>query len=473
MTVLEPPLSSVKPQAPPVFYVDAPLGARVLAIMTGIAALSWPALLNGYPLVFADTGTYLSQAIQHYLGWDRPAFYSLFLFAIHWRVTTWPIAFVQAALTLYFLDLTRRAFAPETPAVMMVPLVAVLATVTPVAWFSSQIMPDIFTGLLALALAALTMPPASMSRLERGGLCLLTAWMIAFHLSHIWISVALIGALLPARWLIFGAPRWRDAGRVAGPLLLALAMLCTANLAAFHRFSVSPFGKVFLFTRIVYDGPGLATLDSDCASRHWAVCRFRGEMGPDKLYPTSDHFLWLDEGPLTQLGGAKRFAGEAGQVAQLAIEEHPLWLAETSLRNWGRQFVMFRSGDGLRPWPIEVGRWIARDFPAREYRAFLASEQNRDGLTVPGWIDTLYAAGFWIGLGLTAAMFVWAVRERHPLALLCGALLLTLLVNAAVTGALSGPHNRYQDRVIWLALVAPLLVASRQCLRVGDRLLLS
>ena len=45
----------------------------------------WPPLWNGYPLVFADTGTYLSQAIDHYAGWDRPVFYSFFLLPLHIR----------------------------------------------------------------------------------------------------------------------------------------------------------------------------------------------------------------------------------------------------------------------------------------------------------------------------------------------------------------------------------------------------
>jgi hypothetical protein len=45
--------------------------------MLSAAVLLWPALWNGYPLVFADTGTYLSQAIERYLAWDRPVFYSL------------------------------------------------------------------------------------------------------------------------------------------------------------------------------------------------------------------------------------------------------------------------------------------------------------------------------------------------------------------------------------------------------------
>jgi len=46
---------------------------------------------NGYPLVFSDTGTYLSQAVHHYLGWDRPVFYSLFLLPLHLTLTTWPV----------------------------------------------------------------------------------------------------------------------------------------------------------------------------------------------------------------------------------------------------------------------------------------------------------------------------------------------------------------------------------------------
>ena len=46
----------------------------VCIIVLAAAALLWPAAWNGYPLVFADTGTYLSQAIEHYAGWDRPVF---------------------------------------------------------------------------------------------------------------------------------------------------------------------------------------------------------------------------------------------------------------------------------------------------------------------------------------------------------------------------------------------------------------
>src|SRR5262249_9145888 len=63
----------------------------LVACALAAAILLWPAAWNGYPLVFADTGTYLSQAIEHYIGWDRPVFYSLFLLPLHMTLTTWPV----------------------------------------------------------------------------------------------------------------------------------------------------------------------------------------------------------------------------------------------------------------------------------------------------------------------------------------------------------------------------------------------
>ena len=60
--------------------------------------------------MFADTGTYLSQAMHHYLGWDRPVFYSLFIYPLHLGLTIWPVILVQSCLTVWVLDLTRHAF---------------------------------------------------------------------------------------------------------------------------------------------------------------------------------------------------------------------------------------------------------------------------------------------------------------------------------------------------------------------------
>ena len=57
-----------------VMSTEGPITTALVLVLAAILLL-WPAFWNGYPLVFADTGTYLSQAIEHYAGWDRPIFY--------------------------------------------------------------------------------------------------------------------------------------------------------------------------------------------------------------------------------------------------------------------------------------------------------------------------------------------------------------------------------------------------------------
>ncbi len=42
--------------------------ARLGALLAAALLLTWPAAWNGYPLVFADPGTYLGQALDRCLG---------------------------------------------------------------------------------------------------------------------------------------------------------------------------------------------------------------------------------------------------------------------------------------------------------------------------------------------------------------------------------------------------------------------
>ena len=112
---------------------------------------------NGYPLVFSDTVTYLSQAIEHYVGWDRPVFYSLFLLPLHMTLTTWPAIAVQALLVAYVLHLVRRTLLPGTRYGGCAAGRACRSHRLP--WFASQLTPDVFTGVLVLVLTLLVFVP--------------------------------------------------------------------------------------------------------------------------------------------------------------------------------------------------------------------------------------------------------------------------------------------------------------------------
>ena len=167
--------------------------------MLSAAVLLWPALWNGYPLVFSDTGTYLSQAIEHHLGWDRPVFYSLFLFPLHMAVTTWPAIAAQALLVTHTLHLARRALLPEVSAWWLLPGVGCLAIATALPWFASQLMPDVFTAILVLVLALLVLVPEQVSRRERAWLVIFGAFIIAAHQSNVPLAMGLLLVLVRHR----------------------------------------------------------------------------------------------------------------------------------------------------------------------------------------------------------------------------------------------------------------------------------
>ncbi len=179
--------------------------------------LTWPALLNGYPLVFSDTGTYLSQALNRYVGWDRPVFYSVFMLPLHMGLTTWPVIAAQGLITAWVLRVALRALLPGCPAWWLAALAAVLALVSPLPWFAAQLMPDLFTSLLVLALALLVLTPERLGRVEALGLAALAAFAVSAHLSNLPLALALLAVLVPLR-------RWLGARVALGGAELALVV---------------------------------------------------------------------------------------------------------------------------------------------------------------------------------------------------------------------------------------------------------
>jgi hypothetical protein len=447
----------------------APRGLALLYAL-GVPLLAWPALSNGYPLVFSDTGTYLSQAIHRYLGWDRPAFYSLFMLGLHWTVTTWPVVLAQAAIVVLMLERTRAAFFPAVSDAWLLGVLAVLSTMTGLPWLASRLMPDVFTPLLVLALALLILAPARLGRAGGWAMAAAAAAMTAVHQSHVLLAIGLIVVLLALRAALglrgAGGEGLGRAGlaRVLGVPAVALLALAAVNAAAHGRLSPSPFGGVFLLARVLYDGPGMRTLERECPAAGWRLCAWVGRMPA-----SSDAFLWAADSPLNREGGAKRLAGEADAIVLATLRAEPWAQARAMLANTWEQLTRFSPNDGMHAWAETVSPWIARDFPRFEQAAYAAARQTRGEAVLPDWVERLDRAAALAGVLGALALFLRAWRAGGPgggaagrrgRAGLAGAVLAACLLNAAITGGLSGPHDRYQSRVIWLPAAVVLLAVA-------------
>ena len=366
--------------------------------LLGAALLLWPALLNGYPLVFSDTGAFLVQTIQGWPVWDKPLAYGPALHAFHWRVTLWGPALAQGLLVSWVLWLAQRGFLGTARRGRHLLVCAGLAAGTAAPWFTAQLMPDILAPVLVLALALLGFAADRLSRAERLGLQATATLAIAAHLSHLPLAAALVLLVLAV------ARRWRPALRCALPFGAAILVLLAGNLAFHGRLALSPYGAVFALARSVADGPAARTIAARCPAAGWHLCRWAGRLPTD-----SDDFLWSDDGPVwaprldgALPGGPISLAPEAAAILAETLRREPLGVLRAALGNGWAQLRRARVGDALGPENLEasVGRELALGFPAAEQARFAAGLQSR-GL-----------------LPAMAAPFL----ALHPLVLLLGAL---------------------------------------------------
>ena len=431
-----------------------------IAIVIGGALLLWPAWLNGYPLVFSDTGGFLHQTLGPLMLWDKPWIYGPLLHLLHGRVSLWPAAIAQALVISHLIWLAQRALrGTATPGRHLLACLGV-AGLTTAPFTVAMLLPDIFAPAVVLALFLLGPGRDALSRGEIAWLLLLATIGIAAHLSHLPIAAALVALA----WLsgLRRGRAWRDAGFTAAPLAAAIALLLLTNAIGHGRAALSPHGATFLLARLQADGPATTVIRARCPAAGWYLCDFAGRLPMD-----ANDFLWAPDSPVNRdAQGRARFLGgallsaEAGVIVGETLRAHPAAVAGAVLRNTLRQLVTADIGDTLGPENLAVALRprLAEGFPPREGAAFDASLQARDGLraAVAPLIPVQEAVLFlalpllgWIG---------WRRRSDTTTLVFLLFVLGGLLANALATGGLSGVFPRYQARIAWLLPLAALLL---------------
>ena len=439
-----------------------PRAMAVAAILAGAAMLVWPALLNGYPLVFSDTGGFLHQTLGPLMLWDKPWIYGPLLHAVHWRVSLWLPLAAQGLLLSHLLWLTQRVLRGGAAPGLHLGVCFAAAVLTGAPFTIAMLMPDLFAPIVVLALFLLGPGRDGLNGAEVIWLLLLGSVAIAAHLSHLPLAVAMVATAFLA-----GLPRGRaiaDAARAALPLAAAVALLLATNAVGHGRAALSPHGATFMLARLQADGPAAAVIRDRCPAAGWYLCAFA-----DRLPMDANDFLWSPDSPLNRdAEGRPRFLGgallsaEAGQIVAETLRAHPFAVMATMLRNTLRQLVTVGVGDtlGSEHLAVALRPRLVEGFPPREAAAFDAGLQARGRLGgAVAWLAPIQAAVLMIAVPLLglAGWCAWRAGDGVALAFLAF-VLAGVLANAAATGGLSGVFPRYQARIAWLLPVAALLV---------------
>ena len=238
---------------------------------------------------------------------------------------------------------------------------------------------------------------------------------------------------------------------------------------------IIPEAPTLMLARIITDGPGRAYLREACDDgAHYELCGYLDELPTDVV-----QFIFSNDNPWSRVVrkvGTERADIEASNIVMNALRRYPLWQIEQSLMNCGRQLIMFRgielpfcsgAGNGQQLTScrnsFHITKVVSQYFPSELYQ-FMNSLQNSNRLPMQ-FIHSISM----IVVIISAVYCGWVAyrwwrpdgRSDPVLSDLLGVIIVGIVSNAAVTGILSVPMDRYQGRVIWLLPFFMVLVFGR------------
>ncbi|MCJ2087829.1 hypothetical protein MKK88_17840 [Methylobacterium sp. E-005] len=485
-------------------------------ILLAGAILFAVAAANGRPSVFADTAWYYSQG--EYLAWrlgialpdldenrltdptsvmpdsqamrdkipatiagGRSPFYGLVLVLAVRFGTLWLLAGGQALLAAWTIYVLTRRLLPVATPLLYQGVILVLGLGTSLPFFAAFAMPDLYAGLLIIAVTLLAVCPERLSAVERVMLWGLLVASLTFHAVNIALAVGLSGLALA----ILAASRTPPtviairAGWLALSILVAMSMTWAFGALYQADAGVAQRAPPFLMARLLADGPGRDYLTALCPNGvSPTLCRFA-----DRPFTSEDEILWSEDPAkgvfsVSDYATRDRLRDEEAAFVTAVVPRAPVAIVARLLSNGLQQLITFYVWEPMKsPALFLQFPWWHRTAILRIVPDMKACEAAPDTCDVRA--NPLFVAVLHIAIVMLAwILIVWAIFKTRcfglfararvngsdPSSHLAGAVILIpmgVILNALICGAASGVFARYQARVIWLIPLLALLIAAR------------
>lgn len=429
------------------------LWLRLAAIALPLLLIA-PAFWNGYPLLQWDTGGYLARWYEGYLVPSRSTVFGIYL---HYGESSgfWINLAVQSLATLWLLQLTLRVLSMmQTFRLVVISLLLILSTALP--WLASMLLTDIFAGLSVLSLFLLVVGGPRTSALEKISLFVFTAFAAATHSATLGVLLGLCIAGWMARPLLGRRLPIAGLAQASLTILAGGLMLVSANHALSGKWTWTPGGTGVAFGRMMQDGIVARYLNDHCPREKLKLCPYR-----DQLPASADEFLW-GKSMFNTLGRFEGMNDEMGTIVVGSLADYPAWQAGAALQALGQQLLHVATGEGTNGWIPHTRGIIERYVPSQAAPMRAARQQNwgLDFDTI-NWLHVPVALASMLALVALLAHAL-ASRRLDDLTLLAATITLALLGNAFICGVISGPHDRYGARMVWVATFTVLMALARR-----------
>jgi hypothetical protein len=358
-----------------------------------------------------------------------------------------------------------RTYRPPHSVAATVSLPVLVASLGSLPFFVAYLMPDIFAPVMLVAIATLTAFVRDLRWWEIALTLALGSFSLMAHLSHQAIGALMVAGALVVTFVV--------SRRSVVPVIVLVGLIAAVGLAQQAAFrgaakavaSSEVVIRPFITARLIQDGPGLAYLERNCPDAAIPTCKLYEALSrsDDPMRLTASHIVFQTTPEL----GSFRLMTEADQVAvaqgQVAfffdvLREAPFGVAGAFLRNTLVQTIKVDVEMTLQTDSI-VSRHA--ETPGLIDGAFSHGNLTRDiGWLVP--VTAIHAVLYALSLGVILVLLVRPGGTPKDLRVFAVMLLLGILANAFVCGAISQPATRYGARVIWLLpYVATLMLLFR------------
>mgnify|MGYP000962050985 CR=1 FL=1 len=419
-----------------------------------------PALYNRYPLMYFDSGAYMEMALNFEPSFHRALGYPLLIRLTGLLVTNWPLIIIQGlVLSILIYKIIQPIVAKSKLNWIHFASVVILSFSSAISWYAAQLMPDIWTLILVLAVAGLIINRGlSSSWLWFYGI--LQFFALLTHLSHIPLMFLLlisIGAL----WLISNKQLFRISKKywiaLITPFLLAAITVPSFNSSFGYGFRFSLASNAFITANLGEMGVLKMYLDENCDQLNSGLCDIK-----DELPLETSGYLWDSDSPVQTHPEGWAGANEEYAVIVKDFMSKPRymkWFVFSAIKATVKQMFQIEIGSGLQYAYGEGSSpyWPMKSHFKQELNEYLVSVQNK-GDKLP--LDFFRIVNY-LSLVLSILIIGWAVLQRKlstELAALLVLFLLAYILNASITGVLANVYERLQVRLLPLIQFFAILV---------------
>ena len=446
--------------------------SNILYILLGACICMAPAFYNGFPLVYADTGTYISSGMVPFVPNDRPVIYGLFIKSVSCGFSLWAVIFVQCLILSYVLFLVFKVLAngKKVNYAFILSLIF-LTSCTGMGWYAGQLMPDIYTAISILSLGLLLF----CHKLKRVQLLIVSAilvFSVATHLSTILIDLLLLVVFFWVVKLKRNQAITLKTSHFILPVVLVLISILSIgaiNYSLKKKYLLSNSGELFLMGRLIDSGVLKSFLQEKCPANKYVLCGCI-----DSIPDNNKDFLWAANSPLYKTGGWNNPSADYHRILVdvLKSPKYSAMFVCNSVTSGFSQLFQNEIGSGLvSGWYAEPSSppfgAIATHFP-NEINAYKIARQNTniwgEGLN----FDLVNAVNYFLLTGsILCILLLFFERtllqrmkpETRCMILIC---ILGIVLNAFVTATFANVYDRLQARVSWMLLLVALLILTAE-----------